>query len=101
MSEQYAEVFVHLIAAEAGGRSSPVSFNETYRPHFQVGNGELLGVTFVDGPDEPIQPGQCSYATVRFVYSPAVNYEALEVGAQFKVFEGPRIVGVGRVSRRE
>jgi translation elongation factor EF-Tu-like GTPase len=96
----YAEVFVQFLTADAGGRSHPVVLDETYRPHFQVGKGELLGVTFIDGPDDPVDPGSDSYATVRFLYAPAVNYDALQVGTKFSVVEGSRNVGVGRVTRR-
>jgi translation elongation factor EF-Tu-like GTPase len=95
-----AEVFVQFLTAEAGGRSRPVILDESYRPHFQVGKGDLLGVAFVDGPDHPVDPGSASYATVRFLYAPGVNYDALQVGTQFSVVEGTRNVGVGRVTRR-
>jgi translation elongation factor EF-Tu-like GTPase len=96
----YAEVFVEFLPAEAGGRSRPVVLGESYRPHFRVGEGELLGVAFVDGPDDPVAPGSGCFATVRFLYAPAVNYDALKLGAEFDVFEGSRKVGAGRVTCR-
>ena len=93
-----ATVYVQFINAEAGGRNSPTFIREPYRPHFRVGDGEYLGVGFVGGPDEPIPPGVSVNAKVIFLYSPQVNYEALQVGVQFQVLEGARIVGVGKVT---
>jgi translation elongation factor EF-Tu-like GTPase len=96
----YAEVFVQFLAAEAGGRSGPIVLNESYRPHFRVGEGELLGVSFVDGPDDPVNPGSGTLATVQFLYARAVNYDVLQIGTRFCIVEGSRIVGVGYVTRR-
>ncbi len=63
-----------------------------------MGDGEYLGVEFVDGPDEPIPPGLGVNAKVRFPYSPQVNYAPLRLGTQFVVLEGARVVGVGVVT---
>jgi hypothetical protein len=73
-----------------------------YRPHLRVrgGDGQFLGVEFVDGPDDPVPPGLKTYATLRFLYEPQVCYDALAVGAEFDVMEGGRVVAVGRVTRR-
>jgi hypothetical protein len=92
-----ATVYAQFISAEAGGRSLPTYVKEPYRPHFRVGNGEYLGIEFIDAPEEPIPSGVGVNAKVRFIYSPQVNYEALCVGVQFVVLEGVHIVGVGRV----
>ena len=96
----YAEVLIQFLLPEVGGRTAPVFLQSTYRPHFRIGDSEYLGVQFVDGPDNPIHPGSSSHATVKFVYSPGVNYDALQVGVQFQVLEGSSIVGIGRVTRR-
>lgn len=101
----FAEVFIQLLNTEQGGRRTPICLSTDdpshYRPHLRVigGNGQLLGVEFVDGPDDPVQPGGSAYATVRFFYEPAVCYAELIPGAQFEVLEGPRVVGLGRVTR--
>jgi|SRR5262245_24426290 len=102
----FAEVRIEFLPTEKGGRRTPVCLSADspgyYRPHFRVrgGNGEMLGVEFIDGPDEPITPGTSTFATVRFLFEPDVCYEALVVGAEFELLEGPRVVGIGRVTRR-
>jgi len=93
-----AKIYVQFICAEAGGRNVGTYIKEPYRPHFRVGDGEYLGIEFIEGQDEPIPPGIGVNAKVRFVYSPQVNYDALRVGEQFVVLEGSRIVGVGVVT---
>jgi translation elongation factor EF-Tu-like GTPase len=103
--EIWAEVFVQLLPTEQGGREQPLSLSNNspgqYRPHFRMidGSGELLGVAFMDGPDEPILPGQSTYATVELLY-PGVSYDELLEGARFEILEGPNIVGHGTVTRR-
>jgi translation elongation factor EF-Tu-like GTPase len=88
-----------MMPTDKGGRSSPIYLS--YRPHLRVkgGDGEYLGVEFVDGPDEPIEPGGSTFATVRYPYQPQVNYSALTVNAEFDIMEGGKVVGVGRVAR--
>jgi translation elongation factor EF-Tu-like GTPase len=94
-----AKVVVQFIAADVGGRTMPACLTQKYRPHFRVGSGEYLGVVFSgDESSEPIQPGICMNADVRFVYAPNVDYGDLVVGAQFQILEGARIVGVGVIS---
>lgn len=92
----YAEVYVEFIQSEVGGRTSPIVLND-YRPHFRVGDGEYLGVKFLNGPLTPVRPGQSAFATVQFIYAPRVNYDPLWVGVQFETSEGNRLVGVGHI----
>lgn len=102
----YAEVVVEFLSTKKGGRKTPICLGENapspYRPHFcvQPGDGEYLAVEFIDGPDEPIQPGQSSNATVRFLASDRVSYDALVVGAAFNICEGGRVIGSGSVTSR-
>ena len=102
----FAEVLVEFVPTDNGGRRTPICLSTDgpahYRPHFRIigGDGEYLGVEFVDGPDDPVPPGGSTYATVRFVYEPEINYDGLVVGAQFEVMEGSRVVATGRVTRR-
>ena len=107
MAQLWAEVEIELLPPEAGGRSVPLNLcNDNpgqYRPHFRVvgGSGELLGVAFMDGPDEPVSPGARTCATVKSLYEPAVSYAELKKGARFEILEGPNVVGYGRVLRLE
>ena len=102
----FAEILVEFLPTEKGGRRTPICLSTDtavhYRPHFRVhgGDGEYLGVEFVDGPDDLVSPGGSTHATVRFMYEPKVCYDALVVGAQFDVMEGSLVVGTGRVTRR-
>jgi hypothetical protein len=88
--------------AEAGGRPRPPWLNgHRYSPHFRVNNRpELLGVEFVSGQDQPEFNAQ-SKAVVRFLYEPNVSYEALAVGTEFEIVEGPKVVGRGKIIRHE
>jgi translation elongation factor EF-Tu-like GTPase len=102
----FAEVLVEFTPTSQGGRHSPVCLGENavphYMPHFVVhdADGTYLGVEFVDGPVYPINPGDRTHATVRFMYEPDVSYEAIVEGATFDIREGGRTVGSGRVTRR-
>ncbi len=106
MNDSWAEVTIELLPAGRGGRQQPLNLcNDNpgqYRPHFRVigGSGELLGVAFMDGPDDPVLPGEQTFATVQFLYAPAVSYGELLEGAQFEILEGPKVVGQGRITRR-
>lgn len=93
-----ALVQIHFISSDAGGRGAPVIISPSYRPNFRVGTDEYLGVTFVGGSSDAVSPGSSIQAEAIFVYAPTVNYDALQVGIQFQVLEGNRIVGVGVVS---
>ena len=101
---EYAEVLITLLPTADGGRSTPIFIGtdsrDSYRPHFRVrgGDGEYLGVGFVDGPDEAVQPGGSTYATVRFMY-PGVNYDPLVVDCEFDIMEGGKVVGSGKVTK--
>ena len=102
----FAEVFVEFTPTSQGGRNAPVWLGENaaprYMSHFVVHNGDgtYLGVEFVDGPDRAINPGDRTYATVRFLYEPGVSYVSLVEGTTFDIQEGGRTVGSGRVTRR-
>ena len=106
MNEFWAEVLIELLPTEKGGREVPLDLcNDKpgqYRPHFRVigGTGELLGVAFMDGPDDPVLPGEKTHATVTSLYEPAISYSELVVGTRFEILEGPHVVGFGIVTRR-
>jgi hypothetical protein len=71
------------------------SLFEGYRPHFRVGGGEYLGISFEKVEAQSGDP-DTFLATVALVYS-GVDYGALVKGAQFEILEGARVVGTGRV----
>ena len=64
MSEFWADVSISLVPTESGGRTVPLDLcNDRpgqYRPHLRVigWSFEMLGVAFMDGPDDPILPGE-------------------------------------------
>jgi hypothetical protein len=60
----------------------------------------MLGVAFMDGPDDPIHPGGKTFATIKSLYEPDVSYDELVEGAEFEISEGTRVLGRGRVTRR-
>jgi hypothetical protein len=101
----WAEVAIELLATEAGGRRTPLSVSSDsageYRPHLRVlgGSGALLGVAFMDGPDEPISPGGRAYATIKALYEPGISYAELSLGSRFEILEGPQVVGRGTIHR--
>jgi hypothetical protein len=103
--ELWLDVFIELLPTDKGGRKDPLDLcNDKagqYRPHFRVigGSSELLGVAFMDGPDEPVVPGSSTNATVKCLY-PGVGYAELVVGANFEILEGTSVVGRGVLTRR-
>lgn len=102
--DKYAEVLITLLPTVDGGRERPIDISTdadpSYRPHLRVrgGNGEYLGVEFVDGPDGPLEPGDRTYATVRTLYA-GVNYDALIAGCEFDIMEGGKVIGSGTLIR--
>jgi hypothetical protein len=104
--ESWAEVTIELLPTEKGGRATPLDLCNDhpgqYRPHLRVvgGSGEMLGVAFMDGPDDPVHPGGRTNATVKFLYEPGVSYAELVEGARFEILEGPSVVGYGQIIRR-
>jgi hypothetical protein len=106
MSDSWAEVLIELLPSNRGGRATPLNLcNDNpgqYRPHLRVigGSGEMLGVAFMDGPDEPILPGEKTFATIKFLYESGVSYAELVEGAQFEILEGMKVVGYGQVTRK-
>ena len=105
MNEFWAEVLIELLPTDKGGRQAALDLcNDNpgqYRPHFRVigGSGERLGVAFMDGPDDPILPGERTYATIKSLYEPAIYHSELVEGARFEILEGPHVVGFGTVTR--
>ena len=106
MSEFWADISIHLLPSESGGRTQLLDLcNDRpgqYRPHLRVidGSGEMLGVAVMDGPDDPLKPGDSTQATIKSLYEPNINYDELVEGARFEILEGPNVVGHGEIVRR-
>ena len=104
MNEIRADVSIHLVPTESGGRPHPLDLSNNspgqYRPHLRVIDGslEMLGVAFMDGPDDPIPPGGRANARIKSLYN--LSYEELVEGARFEILEGATVVGYGEVIRR-
>lgn len=93
-----AEVELCFYTAEQGGRSTPFLIESgLYRPHFVPTGGEYLGVIVTRGSTEPVSPGVAVGVEVSFPYD--VSYGTLSEGSAFRVMEGGRAVGEGRVLR--
>ena len=93
-----AEVELCFRTAEQGGRRAPLLIEPgTYRPHFVASGGDYLGVVVTRGPSEPVSPGVLVCVEVSFPYD--VSYAALSEGTAFRIMEGERTVGEGRVLR--
>ena len=95
MSELWADVLIDLVPTESGGWTASLDLcNDRpgqYRPHLRVigGSSEMLGVAFMDDPDEPVPPGGSTNATIKSLYL-NVSYEELIEGARFEILEGPQ-----------
>lgn len=95
-----AEVELEFRTSDEGGREQPVLLvGGTYRPHLVAASGEYLGVAFVHGPAQAVQPGSYAQATLQFLYAPRISYAELVEGCRFRVMEGGREVASGRVVR--
>lgn len=104
------EAEVTFLRAEEGGRAAPLRLepgSPFYMPHLVIGDprqkspsGKLLGVAFRRSP-LTLAPGDTATVRMDLMYHPQVDYRGLMPGATFTVREGPRIVGHGRVLKRE
>lgn len=104
------EAELTLLTTEQGGRALPLRLEPGapfYMPHLVIGDperrsasGKLLGVAFRRAPLS-LPPGATAKVRMDLMYHPQVDYRELVPGASFTVREGARIVGRGRVLRRE
>jgi hypothetical protein len=60
----YAEIWLDMLPTAENGRTTPIYLAEGqvahYRPHLRIhdGDGELLGIEFVDARTSPFIPGR-------------------------------------------
>lgn len=103
---RYVKVWIELLPIDEGGRRTPLDLSSewpvAYRPQIRVrgGDGRLLDVEFVSGPSDPVHPGAGAHATVRLPADHRESHAELVTGAEFDVWEGPRLIGRGRVTSR-
>ena len=103
---RYVKIWIELLPVDEGGRRTPLDLSSewpvAYQPQLRVrgGDGRLLDVEFVAGPSDPVHPGAGANATVRLPLDHATSHAALVTGAEFDVWEGPRLIGHGRVTAR-
>ena len=83
---------VYILSKEEGGRHTP--FFDRYRPKFDFGTTNITGV--IDLPDNivKVNPGEEVSFTITLV-----SNIALEVGTEFSIREGGRIIGRGKVTK--
>ena len=83
---------VHILSKEEGGRHTP--FFDGYRTQFYFRNIDITGV--IDLPDniEMVNPGEDISFTATLV-----SNVAMEVGTEFSIIEGERIVGRGTITK--
>ncbi len=108
------EASVTLLPALAGPR---VFTGRQYRPHIVIGPASqrealvaegnrltetYLGVCFWSGADK-LEPGQTATLKLALIYypDPEDHYAAVRPNAEFTVREGGKVVGYGKVVRRE
>ncbi|MBE0388677.1 hypothetical protein [Pseudoalteromonas luteoviolacea] len=72
-----------------------------YSPHIVVlGTEDYLAVRVLEVPKDSRQ-GQEFIGTIELMYSEDVDYSAFSKDAEFKLLEGSRIVGSGKVEAAE
>ncbi|GAA3276780.1 hypothetical protein AAU01_22280 [Paenarthrobacter aurescens] len=89
------DVMIRFLGPDDGGRPH-FPLLRGYRPHFRVGQGDLMGVVLAES-DREFGDGQYQRVTVDLVYEGLVDYSALDPEVHFNVLEGLRVVGDGYV----
>lgn len=88
---------VRLLSTSEGGRIGPI--RGSYRPNhnFFGPNDRDMTVGFIDLPDgSELHPGQSMKATITFSGWPGLS-DQLYQGRKWRIQEGARLVGFGRV----
>ena len=96
MEKKLIEVEVTFKSEENGGRPQ-LPEGSGYSPHFIAKSGTMLGVVFVDFPEEA-KFGEVVKCKVGLLYHPNEMYDELIGGTDFQIVEGAKVVGNGVVS---
>ena len=93
-----ARAFIKLVKTEEGGRRSQIPAGFGYRPDhsFDSNDGAFVMGELTFAGNQPVQPGDLRDAEVKFVTQTGL-LEEIQVGSEWKVHEGARIVGQGRI----
>lgn len=86
-----------LLPTAESGRTVPVS--GSYRPNHNFGaaDNREMDVAFIEFADgEALQPGEATERDLTFWDRPGLN-EVLTPGREWRIQEGPRLVGFGTV----
>lgn len=83
---------IRVLTSEEGGRYTP--FFNGYRPQFYFWGVDNTGVVTLPDGITQVNPGDTGVFTVELY-----NYIAMEVGTEFKVREGGRVVATGVVTK--
>lgn len=94
-TRKHLKVKARFYRHEDGGRRRPPRelSSQMYRPHLVVGDSDMMGVVFLEGPRE-VEADVSFEAVVQCLYE-AVDYTPLVEGAAFTIREGGRAVGDG------
>lgn len=88
------EAEIRFLTTEEGGRNTPV--RSGYRPQFYYDRHDWDA--HQEYPDvEWVHPGETARTLLRFL-SPDAHLGRVQVGMEFEVREGARVVGRGRVT---
>lgn len=88
---------IRLLPTSEGGRTLPVG--GSYRPNHNLGaaDNREMDVAFIEFADgESLQPGEATERELTFWDRPGLD-EVLTPGREWRIQEGPRLVGVGTV----
>lgn len=86
------EADIYMKTNKEGGRKEPIL--NGYRPQFYFRTVDVTGVTKIENEKGVINPGDNENLEIKLV-----KPIALEVGTEFKIREGGRVVGNGKVTK--
>jgi hypothetical protein len=96
---EFAEAIVQLYRTEEGGRKVPLKIGSfIYVLHFRVSKDSVLNAAELIGGSTEIKPGHSGL--IQVVFFSHVLDPALEVGCQFYLYEGSKLIGKGELTRR-
>lgn len=85
------EADIYFLTKEEGGRNTPLSNN--YRPQFHFRTADITGTIALQDGIEMINPGENAKINVELT-----SNIAMEVGTEFDIREGGKVVGKGKIT---